>query len=120
MRIVYFALLLISTAAHAVNYIPFCESESMVLEQVVHEHGKPTQVTTVTGSVFYYDTISNPNVLRLRTLPDGPGGEADYFIRLEFIIDEAWDPHYNCSLYLRYDVDGIMRDGFDEVDETRP
>jgi hypothetical protein len=104
MRVAAVLLAFLSAPAQA----NLCESESMVLEQVVHHK----TIQTLTGSVFYYDTITVPNALRLRTLTDGLGGETDYVIRWEYVIDEIWDPVNTCSLYLRYDIDGVMRDGF--------
>lgn len=101
-------LLAFSVAARA--YIPMCESESMVLEQIVDG-----QRTTLTGSVLYYDTISDPNALILKTAIEWPLPYRfeRFVIRYEYILQLDWDPHYACALFLKYDADGISRDDFE-------
>ena len=95
---------------HAHAYVPTCESESMLLVQV--GDGKPREIL---GSVLYYDTLSDPNALVLNTQVESPlpFRLEQFRIRYEYIIQQEWDQHYNCSLYLKYDADGVSRDGFE-------
>jgi hypothetical protein len=115
--VVLFVVLLVlmaifSHAAHA-RLPQMCESESMMLVQV--GDGKPREIL---GSVLYFDTISDPNALILRTSVDSPAPFhlQTFRIRYEYIIQEVWDPFFSCSLYLKYDADGISSESFEGDD----